>query len=168
MNIHSLRNWFSDLTKLVFEHVDILIVEQTKLDTSNTTAQFWIPGCHKLFRLDVTANSGGLLVYVKRSTPTTELRAYEPLFDIQAISFEINLKKEKRFFIGVYKPPSHNSNIASVLLDFSSMHDDNKVVFEDFNMKPNNLIMLDFLNDHGFTSLMSVTPVFKKIALVLI
>ena len=108
LNIHSLRNRLSDLTKLVFEHIDILIVEQTKLDASFTTAQFWIPGCHKLFRLDITANTGGLLVYVKRSTPTKERRTYEPLFDIQAISFEINLKKEK-FFIGVYKPPSHSS-----------------------------------------------------------
>ena len=43
------------------------------------------------------------------------------------------------------------------------MQYDNKVVLGDFNLKPNNSIMLDFLNDYGF-----VTPVLKEMALVLI
>ena len=60
-----------------------------------------MPGFHKLFRLDVTANSGGLLVYIKGSLPVRELQAYKLPCDIQRISFEINLRKEKWLFISI-------------------------------------------------------------------
>ena len=73
----------------------------------------------KPFRLDVTANiGGGLLIYVKRYLPDRELKAYKPLFDIQAIRFEINLTKEKWFFICIYKPPSQKSqHFLNILAD---------------------------------------------------
>ena len=59
--------------------------------------------------MDVAANSGGLLVYVKGSFPATEPQAYKVIFDIQTIYFEINLRKEKWLFIGIYKSPSQSS-----------------------------------------------------------
>ena len=52
-------------------------------------------GFHKPFPLYVTANSGGLIVYVKGSLPSREFQAYKLLFDIQAIPFEINQRNEK-------------------------------------------------------------------------
>ena len=120
-----MRNKFSGLTKLVFEHVNILIIAETKLDTSFPTAQFLMPGFHKPFRLDVTTSSGGLLAYVKRSLPGRELEAYKLQFNIQPIPFEINLEKGKWLFIGIYKPPSQKSqyvlNISADSLDFYSM-----------------------------------------------
>ena len=60
LNRHSVGNKFSDFTNLIFEHIDILIVAETKLDTSFPTVQFWIPGFYKPFRLDVTTNSEGI------------------------------------------------------------------------------------------------------------
>ena len=68
-----MRNKFSGFINLVFEHVDILIVAETKLDTSFPTAQFSMPSFHKLFKLDVTTNSEGLLVDVIGSLPAREL-----------------------------------------------------------------------------------------------
>ena len=47
-----------------------------------------MPGFHKQFRMDVTANSGGLLVYDKGSVPARDLQNYKLPFDIQAIPFE--------------------------------------------------------------------------------
>ena len=69
LNINSVHNKFSGLTNLVCEHVDNLIVVETKLDTSFPTAEFLIPGFHKPLRLDVTANCGGLSVYVRDLYP---------------------------------------------------------------------------------------------------
>ena len=43
LNINFVRNKCSGLTYLVFEHVDILIVAETKLYTSFPTAQFLMP-----------------------------------------------------------------------------------------------------------------------------
>ena len=68
-----------------------------------------MPGFHKPFRLDVTANSRVLLVYVKGSLPARELQGYKLPFDIQAISFEINLGKERWLFIGIYMYHYHRT-----------------------------------------------------------
>ena len=67
LNINSVRNKFKNMSSLISENVDNLIVPETKLDSSFQTAQFLIPGFHHPFRLDISRQSGGLLVYVKGS-----------------------------------------------------------------------------------------------------
>ena len=123
-----------------------------------------MPGFHKPFKLDVAANSGGLLVYVNGSLPARELPVYKLTFDIQTILFEINLRKEKWLLIGIYKLHLQNVqyflNILADLLVFYSVQYDNKVVFGDFNLKPNNPILLDFLNEYNFTNLIKRTQLF--------
>ena len=109
-----------------------------------------MPGFHKPFWLDVTANSWGELIYVTGSLPARKLQAYKLPFDIQSIPYEINLKKEKWLFIGINKPPSQNSqyflNILADLLDFYSMQHDNKVVLGDFETKqPNHVRFFKWL-----------------------
>ena len=54
LNVNSVRNKLSGLTNLIFEYADIVIVAETKLDTSFPTVQFLMPGFHKLFRLEFT------------------------------------------------------------------------------------------------------------------
>ena len=75
------------------------------------------------------------------------------------------MRKEKWLFIDVNKPPPQNCqyflNIFTDLLDFYSMQYDNKVVLEGFNLKPNNSIMLKFLNDCDFTNLIKCSTCFK-------
>ena len=101
---NSVPNKVFGLTNLVFEHVDILVVAETKLDTSFLPL---MSGFYKPFRLDVTKNSWGLLVYDKRSLPARELQDYKLPFDIQSIPFEINLRRRKWLFIGLNKPRIH-------------------------------------------------------------
>lgn len=54
-----------------------------------------MPGFCKAFQLYVSANSGGLLVYVEGSLPARATQACKLLFDIQALSLEIKMRKEK-------------------------------------------------------------------------
>ena len=63
LNINSSRNKFKNMSSLVSENADILIVAETILDASFLTTQFVIPGFHHPFRLDINRRSGGLLVY---------------------------------------------------------------------------------------------------------
>ena len=157
LNVNTVCNKFSGLTNLVFEHVNILIVTEAKLYNSPLTAQFLMSGFHKTFRLDVTVDSEGLLVYVKGPLLARKLKTYKISFDIQATSFEINLRKEKWLRIGINKPPSRTDsqytlNILADSLDVYSMQYDNKVVLGDFNLKSNNPITLHFVNDYDFTN----------------
>ena len=49
LNINFVGNKSSGSTNLVFEHIGILTIAETKLDTSFPTAQFLLPGFHKPF-----------------------------------------------------------------------------------------------------------------------
>ena len=130
LNINSVPNKFKNMSSLISGNVGILIVAETKLDSSFQTAQFLIPGFHLPFWVNLNRRSGGLLVHVKGSIPARVLTNFSTPADAQIIVFEFNLRKEKRLYVGIYKPPSLNSqyfiNTLSDLLDFYSNHHDNK------------------------------------------
>ena len=86
------------------------------------------------------------MIFVRSSIPTRIISNYRLPPDIQAIPFEINLRKEKWLFISVYKPLSLNNQYfwasSSELLDFYSSIHDNKVDFGDFNLEISYPVML--------------------------
>ena len=161
ININSIRNKSGSLCSLIPSHVDILSIVETKLDYSFPNAQFLLLNFHQPFRLDISRNSGGLLVFVRSSIPTRMLSNYRLPPDIQVIPFEINLRKEKWLFISVYKPPSLNNQYfcdsLSELLDFYSSIYDNKVVLGHLNLE----IPLPIMNNENFISLVKGNSCFK-------
>ena len=84
--------------------MDIFTIVETKLIGSFPTAEFEIKEYYSLSRLDVTNKSGGLLVYIKSSIPSRNLSCGDVYNSKQAISFEINLRKEKWLMISIYHP----------------------------------------------------------------
>ena len=63
--------------------LDILLIGETKRDSSFPDAQFCIEGYNKLLRLDVSGRSGGLLVFTRSHCPTRQLRKLKIPKDIQ-------------------------------------------------------------------------------------
>ena len=62
ININSLRNKFSFLAEAVRGNIDILLVTETKLDSSFPNAQFQMHVYTTPYRLDRNTNGGGLLL----------------------------------------------------------------------------------------------------------
>ena len=83
------------LREVVMENVYILAIAQTKIDESFHTAQFLLVGYHSPYQRDKSPKSGGILVYLKPSIPSRQLNFPNLPFKIQAIPFELNLRKEK-------------------------------------------------------------------------
>ena len=94
LNINSIRNKFSDLQQIICDSVDILTIAETKIDYSFPTAQFRLANYHTPYRLDISNNSGGILVYIRSNIPTRQLNCGNLCKSIQAVPFEINLRKE--------------------------------------------------------------------------
>ena len=94
LNINSIRNKFQNLCSLLADKVDTVTIAETKLDGSFPTNQFIIKSFQRPIRLDVNRNSGGLLIYTQSSLPVKILPTYTLPCDIQAIPFELNLKKK--------------------------------------------------------------------------
>ena len=80
---------------LTYGLVDFLAVSETKLDSSLPTGQFNLPGFRTPYRKDLSAKSGGLLVYVNSNIPSKVLKIPDCPSNIQVIPVEINLKKQK-------------------------------------------------------------------------
>ena len=72
LNIISLRNKFDSLAEILHNNVDILLISETKIDSSFPTAQFKIKG-YTTYRLDRNSNWGGILLYIREDIPSALL-----------------------------------------------------------------------------------------------
>ena len=61
LNLKTIRDKLENL-----EDVNVLAVAETKTDSSFPSAQFFLDGYLSLYRLDISRDSDGLLVYVKQ------------------------------------------------------------------------------------------------------
>ena len=65
INVNSIRYKFSPLAYLLTNsYVDILSVQETKLDDSFPNGQFLIPN-FKMYRKDVKSDTGGIIMYFR-------------------------------------------------------------------------------------------------------
>ena len=67
LNINSIRNKLNNLKTLISDSVgkENLSIAESKLDESFSNGEIALEGFKKPYRLDVTASSGGLLIYAK-------------------------------------------------------------------------------------------------------
>ena len=115
--------------------IDILLVSETKIDTSFPQSQFCIDGYSKPFRLDRNSHGRGIIIFIRDDIPCKRL--YAPKMDIEAIFFEIKLKKNKWLCCGGYN--NHNKNIARYLRSLEES-------LESFIKNYDNLLILGDLN----------------------
>ena len=123
------------------DNLDVLIIAETKIDSTFPDSQFQILGFKKPLRLDVTENSGGILVYVRDNLISRKIPDVDVPNDIQVIPFEINVRKRKWLLLPICKPPQQNQ--AYFIEQISQLLDrrpgfENVLVLGDFNMEPNN------------------------------
>ena len=76
LNINSIRNTFSSLAEIVSNNIDILVIQETKLDATFPEGQFLIPGFKKPFRRDRDKHGGGILIYVRNDIPSREVKTF--------------------------------------------------------------------------------------------
>ena len=93
LNINSLRHKFDSLVRMLHSNLDILLIFETKIDSSFPTAQFQIEG-YTTYRLNRNANCGGILLYIRDDIPSTML---DSDVSIERFSIEINIRKRNGF-----------------------------------------------------------------------
>ena len=92
ININSIANKFDSLEEIVKENVDILIILETKIDSTFPRNQFRLNGFSEPFRKDRNINGGGVLIFVRNTIPSRELTAYKVPEKLEGIFLEINLR----------------------------------------------------------------------------
>ena len=110
LNINSLGGKFDNLREFCFKtEVDILCIDETKIDPSYPDSQFHIDGYQfPPFRKDRNKHGGGKIVYVRNGIIAERIKQFEEGFG-ETICLEFTLSKKKWCVLFVYRPPQNNN-----------------------------------------------------------
>ena len=166
LNINSVRNKLDQLIEYLGNTINILMIAETKLDESFPDSQFKISGMKKPYRLDVTSNSGGLLVYIDTNISSKRIFLNSIPKDIQAIVFEIIIKNRRLLMICIYRPPKQNLNyflecINDIIDRLSDKYTD-ILITGDFNEEISKEPFKIFIDGNEFKSLIKMNTCFKS------
>ena len=163
LNINSLRNKFDSLVRMLHDNLDILLISETKIDSSFPTAQFQIEG-YTTYRFDRNANGGGILLYIREDVPSTLLN-----FDMSIESFyiEIDIRKKKWLLVGTYNPnknliSNHLKEIGKNLDNYSPKYD-NFILLGDLNSEPTGSAVKEFCEINSCKNLIKDDTCFKNL-----
>ena len=165
LNINSIPEKFDQLKVLISKNLDILVITETKLDSTFPVTQFLIEG-YKSYRLDRNRHGGGILVYVREDIPSKELSKHTQPSDIEGIFLEINLRKTRWLLFACYHPPSQSDdyffkNVGNSLdlyfQDYSKF-----LLVGDFNAVETEPCLSKFLNQYDSRSLGKASTCFKN------
>ena len=165
LSINSIRNKFDALSIIVKNNIDILMISETKLDDSFTTAQFLLHGFSAPYRLDRNSKGGGILLYIREDIPSRLLNSKFKT-GIETISVEINLRKRKWFLNCSYNPNknliSNHLECLNRIMDEFSKNYDNVIFLGDFNTCINDNAMKSFSSLNDLTSLIDQPTCYKN------
>ena len=166
LNINSARNKLNNLFTFLNNDIDIIVIGETKLDSSFVTNQFLQEGFNTPFRRDCSKYSGGLMVYVRDNIPSRYISKFTIPNDIQILPFELNLRKRKWLVLSLYKPPSQNNeyfidNLELVLEYYLACYDD-YILIGDFNLQISDACLNNFIFKYGIHSLIKEPTCFKS------
>ena len=137
LNINIINNKFEQLKRVIKNNVDVLVVTETKLDSSFPFDQFSIDGFARAFRRDRNKNVGGVMIFVRDDIPSKEIKISFLPSDIECLFIEISIRKTKWLIVGCYHPPSQNDNYffynLNKALDSLNSHYEKFLLFGDFN-----------------------------------
>ena len=117
LNINSIRNKFEMLSMSVAQYVDILVLSETKLDSTFPSIQFLINGFSVPHRLDRNSKGSGILLYVRDKIIVLPLNRYSLPLHIEILFFELNLRNRKWLVCCSYNP--HKNKIKKHLQVFT-------------------------------------------------
>ena len=78
ININLIENKFEALVSLIRDKVGIIMIFATKIDDSFPQNQFLMEGYSNNFRVDRSAQGGGILIYIRDDIPSKELKSELP------------------------------------------------------------------------------------------
>ena len=140
ININSLRNKFELLTEMVRDKVDLLMISETKLDSSFPNAHFYMKSYSKPCRLHRNSKGGGIILYVREDIPSKLINSSCIDHDKEYYLAELNLRKQKWPVVCNYN--LHKTMIKGYLeyiskeIDSHSSKYDNFLLLGDYNSEP--------------------------------
>ena len=70
LNINYLGNKFESLQHIINKDIDVLLISETKIDSSFPSAQLHLKGYATPYRLDRNTDGAGILLYIREDIPS--------------------------------------------------------------------------------------------------
>ena len=116
LNINSVSNKFDQLKLFVSDKVDILIITETKSDSTFSTSEFLIECCREPFRFDSNRKEGDVLIYVREDILGVPLTNHKLANDIEGIFVELNLRKNNCCPLGLITHLANQMSTSLIML----------------------------------------------------
>ena len=153
---------------MIGNNIDILTIQETKLDSTFPKEQFYLEGYSEPYRLDRNRN-GGVMIYVREDIPSKRLTKHNFSKPIEGIFVEINLRKTKLLLFGGYR--SDHALYGVKPIDFFEevgfaldMYNYDKFLLAgDFNVDRKEEVLQDFLSEHDAKNLVKQDTCFKNL-----
>ena len=167
LNINSIRNKFEPLKSLIKDNCDVILISESKLDSSFPSHQFDIDGFCTPFRMDRNSRGGGVLLYVRDDIPCKLLKKHTLPSNVECLFIELNLRKYRWVLAGGYNPTKDNisyflKHVGKSLDNYLGNYD-NLLLLGDFNSVITEEAMCDFSELNGLHSLISDPTCFKNV-----
>ena len=135
LNKNSLPNKFVEIQDwLLSNAIDILSVQETKIDRSFPNSQFHVDG-YNLFRRDRTKGGGGVAVYIRDNIVASRKKQRGNL--LESVMFDLCIDQTYSVLISAYKPPSVDNTAftseLTLLLDEAFRTSENVICIGDLN-----------------------------------
>ena len=169
LNINAVASKFEQLKEVIGNYLDILVIQETKLDSSFPEGQFLITGYKTPYRLDRNRHGGGIMVYVREDIPSNVLSKHNFTKHVEGLFIEVNLRKSKLLLFGTY----HSTHPVHGLSDFEYLEQlglaldvysnyDRFLLAGDFNIEDREPCLEDFLYEYNSKNLVKDKTCFKS------
>ena len=159
-----MRTKFDALTQQITGNVDILMLSETKIDSSFPEGQFLIPDYSARYRIDRTCHGGCVMLFVRADIPSKLLLTENT--PIEGFYIEINLRKKKLLICVSYNPhrttiDSHMDSPSKNVALYSSTYE-NYIVLGDFNAEVDYNAILSFCDAFDLVNLIREPTCYKN------
>ena len=166
LNINSLSNKFDQLKLIIKIKVDILVITETKLDSSFPDSQFIIDGFGQLYRLDRNKHGGGVMIFVSEDIPSKLVSKHTLPDEIEGMFIEIKLRRTKWLILGTFHPPNQPDDYffktVGKALDQYLKTFEKFLLLGDFNADDTEPVLSEFLEQYEAKNIMKNKTWFKN------
>ena len=164
ININSIRNKFEMLSNSIKGNLDILMISETKLDSTFPSNQFTIEGYAAPIRFDRNSRRGGIILYIREDIPARLVTISLPK-NFEEFFAELNLRKKKILMSCSYNfaksdISSHLSIVGRSLDSYMSSYD-NFSVIGDLNSEISEMAMSEFCETYNLQNSVKDPTCFK-------
>ncbi len=166
LNINFMNPKFEQLSSLIKDRIDILLVSETKLDATFPKSNFIIEGYKDPIRLDRDCNGGGVMCFIRDDLASKEIHTHNLPDHIEGLFFEIIIRKSKWLIFGGYNPHKEKAPVflkhVSKEVDVLLPKYENLLFLGDFNVTMEEKPLEDFCELYNLKNLINEPTCFKN------